>query len=87
VTSHPAWLHASFLNASVAGGDVVIYEGQDPTSGRQILHQDAAANATNHCQFDPPVWMERGIYVDIGSNVSQVTIHYTVQSFQPSEGE
>jgi hypothetical protein len=87
VTSHPCWLHAVFLNASAAGGDVAVYEGQDAGSGRQILHQDGAANATNYVQFTPPVWCQRGLYVDVGSNVSQVTIHYTPQSLNQPEGE
>jgi hypothetical protein len=87
ITTHPCWLHGVFINASAAGGDVVVYEGQDPTSGRLLAHLDGGANATNALRFDPPLWCERGLYLDVGSNVSQVTVHYTPQSLNQPTGE
>lgn len=63
--------------ASAAGGDVTLYEGLDTSSGRKIGTFKGDANITNQIRFNPPLRLERGLYVDVGSNITEVTI-YTI---------
>lgn len=69
-------LYGIHIEASVAGGDVSLYEGLDTGSGRLLgIFKD---NANNHepKSFVPPVFLDRGLYVDIGSNVTAVTLFW-----------
>lgn len=87
VTTHPCWLHSALILASAAGGDASIYEGQDTSSGRQIVPLKGPANESVQAVFDPPIWCERGLYLDVGSSITSVTLHYTVQSLNRPEGD
>jgi len=87
ITSHPAWLHSLIITDSVAGAGATVYEGQDATSGRQIAHFHGPNNDSFQAVFDPPLWCERGIYVDLEANVDHLVIHYTPQSLNRPEGD
>lgn len=74
VNEGPSLLFGLHVEASTAGGDVSVYEGNDKDSGRLIgIFKD---NANNHepKNFIPPIYCDRGIYIDIGSNVTAVTV-------------
>lgn len=80
-----AFLHGVILLASLAGGDVTIYEGQDVGSGNKIVTVKGAANRSCPIVWRPPLECDRGIYVDVGSNVAEVHVHWSPQ--KPGEGE
>jgi hypothetical protein len=61
------------LNASLAGGDISIYDGHDATSGRLIGHYDGAVNATNPVTLKKPINVYSGLYVVV-TNVVGVTV-------------
>ncbi len=74
VNEGPSLLFGLHIEASTAGGDVSVYEGSDSSSGRLIgIFKE---NANNHILMGlhTPIYCDRGIYVDIGSNVTAVTI-------------
>ena len=77
LTTRPCILHGVLLIASVAGGDVTMYEGQDTSSGRQIAQIKALATATVPVNWNPGLLCERGLYVDVGSNVTEVHVYFT----------
>lgn len=62
------------INASVDGGDVSIYEGNDSSSGRLFDTFQGLAAKSEPIIFTVPIYFDRGLYVDIGSNVTSVTI-------------
>jgi hypothetical protein len=72
----PVLLAGVVLLASVAGGDVTIYDGADPTSGDKLFTLKADANISLPVVFPWPVRCEKGLYVDIGSNITEVTVFY-----------
>lgn len=78
VARNPCLLHGVVLLTSAGGGDVTIYEGQDATSGEKILSIEGANNISNQVAFNPPLPLQRGLYVDVGSNVSEVLVHFTL---------
>lgn len=75
IVAGAAILHRILLLVSVTGGDATLYEGQDPTSGRVIARCEAIADETRVIEFGG-LYCPRGIYVDIGSNVTEVTVIY-----------
>lgn len=76
VTNAPAYLHGIVLLASAAGGDATIYDGTDPTAGRKVLTVKGPANVSNPIAFYPPLVCERGIYLDVGSDVTEISVHW-----------
>jgi hypothetical protein len=77
ITTHPALLHGLVLLVSSDGGDVTVYEGQDVTSGRKVGRFEAKTDTSRPIHFNPALECERGIYVDVGSNVTEVLIHWS----------
>jgi hypothetical protein len=62
--------------ASSAGGDVTVYEGLDAESGRKVGTYKGAANVTNPIRFNPPLFLDRGLFLDIGTNITEVTAQF-----------
>jgi hypothetical protein len=79
ITTHPALFHGVTLLTSAAAGDVTVYEGQDAVSGRKIGTFKAAANISWSVRFQPPLKCDRGIYIDVGSNVTEAIVHWSPQ--------
>lgn len=63
----------AYLVPSAAAADATLYDGEN-TTGRLIVTLKTAA-ATGH-KFKPPVpvYCSKGLYVDIGSNVTGVFV-------------
>lgn len=74
ITDGPALLHGLILLCSAAGGDVTLYEGQDPGSGRKVGTFKGEADVSKAIQFRPSLICTRGIYVDVGSSVTEATV-------------
>ena len=64
------------IEASADGGDVSLYEGLDTGSARLEGTYKALANDRKPFSFPAPIYFDRGIFVDIGSNVTAVTIYW-----------
>ena len=60
------------LLVSTTGGDVTIYDGLDASSGRLIATIKGTANVSSILDFGG-LQLDRGLFIDIGSNVSEVT--------------
>lgn len=67
-------LYGLLLLVSVASGDISLYEGLDASSGRLIAKIQGVAAVTLPIKFDQPLYLDRGLYVAIGSNVTETTI-------------
>lgn len=68
----PGVLHRVILLVSTTGGDVTIYDGLDASSGRLIATLKGTANVSLPVDFGG-LQLDRGLFIDIGSNVSEVT--------------
>jgi len=68
------WVTAdAYLVPSAAGADVTLYDGENNTGDLIVTLKSAAV--TGH-KFKPPVpiYCRKGLYVDIGSNVTGVLV-------------
>jgi len=72
VANHKAILYGVILTVSVSGAEVKVYDGTDATSGRQLFTLQSLANASRPYNLNQGVVCERGIYVEIGDNVTEL---------------
>ena len=62
------------INVSTDAGDISIYEGLDASSGRLFDTFQGLANESKVISLPAPVYFERGLFVDVGSNITSVTL-------------
>jgi len=62
------------IEASADPGDVSLYEGLDASSGRYFGKFKGLTNDSKPIIFPVPVYFDRGLFVDVGSNVTGVTL-------------
>lgn len=74
VWNGPVRLYGAVLLVSVAGGDVTLYDGVDAVSGRQVLRLEGTADESRPVMFSPPLVLDLGLYVAVGSNVTEVLV-------------
>jgi len=55
--------------------DATFYDGED-TNGKTILKLEALANRTAFAKFNVPIYCRRGLYVDVGSNVTGILVQW-----------
>jgi len=77
IAEQPVLLHGVVVLASADGGAATLYEGQDTASGRKIATIEGSANESRPVAFYPPLLCERGLYVAVGSDVTEVVVHWT----------
>jgi hypothetical protein len=74
VSNSPAWLAAVILTDDGNGNaDITLYDGES-TDDPAILTVRASQNSTKSLTFTQPLKTERGLYVDVGSNVNEALI-------------
>lgn len=73
ISKRPCWLHAAYLVPSGADADATLYDGENATEPKIITIDASSVDLT---PFEPPkpVYCSRGLFVDIGSNVSGVLV-------------
>ena len=62
------------IEASADPGDVSIYEGNDEQSGKYFGKIKGLANDSNVISFPQTLYFDRGLYIDVGSNITGVTV-------------
>lgn len=78
-TEGPVQLSAVVLLCSADGGSITLYEGRDTSAGRLICRIEGLDNVSNNVLFNPPIPCDRGIYVDVGDNVTEALIMWFPQ--------
>jgi hypothetical protein len=75
VIEHPLILHGIVLLTSVTGGDVTLYDGLGTAGSSLIGRFEGIADQSTPIELFG-LHLERGLYVDIGSNVTSVLVIY-----------
>ena len=76
IAEQPVLLHGVVILVSADGGTATLYEGQDAASGRKIATIGGITNVSWPVVFYPPLLCERGLYVAVGSDVTEVVVHW-----------
>jgi hypothetical protein len=87
VCDRPCLLNGALLLVSTTGGDVTLYEGQDATSGRKIAKIEGYAGVTRVVTFPHAPFCARGLFADVGSNVTECTVFFTPLPLNTLEAE
>ena len=76
VHNRPCFLYAAHLVAGTGGAaTAVIRDGHD-TGGEAVVDLAALTSSCDPRKFDPPIFLKKGLYVDVGSNVASVLVHF-----------
>ena len=60
--------------ASGGAGVVTIYEGNDPVSGKILFLVNCLDVLTFPLIFPTPIYIDRGLYINLGANIASVTV-------------
>jgi hypothetical protein len=72
----PSMLYSVIVSNAADGASLAkIYNGES-TSADQIMDLDMLASTTFQYNFNPPIYMSRGIYVVVGTNTTSVMVIY-----------
>ncbi len=74
LTNEPCLFWGAVILVSTTGGDATIYDGQDATSGGQAHRLEGIADQSTPIMWAKPLHFSRGLYVAVGSNVTEVTV-------------
>jgi len=76
VSTSPVHIFSLTITSNGSGeADAVVYDGES-TGDPQIVNLYTVDEAMSQLVFPIPLQTRRGLYVDIGSNVSEVLIQY-----------
>jgi hypothetical protein len=74
VCHSPSMLYSVIVSNSAGGASLAkVFDGES-TSADQKMDIDMLSSTTFQYNFDPPVFMARGIYIVIGTNTSSVMV-------------
>jgi hypothetical protein len=76
VYMHPCRLFDISLTVSVAGASVLVYDGQDATTGLLRITLEAAANRSTMFNSIKGIPFYKGIFVTVNVNVDEVCFGY-----------
>ena len=69
-------LYGLLLSSKNGEGEASIYEGLDTTSGRLIFKFVESDEPIIDINFDQPLRLERGLYVDFGSKMNAILFRW-----------
>ena len=69
-------LYGCLLTVTVDTSFISIYEGLDAVSGRLLANVLGLAIHSLPVKFDPPIFLDRGLYVVIGATVTEATMFW-----------
>jgi len=79
ITTKAVLLRGVCIASSTSGHGVTVYEGQDATTGRKVMHVKTLANRSYCVHFNTPLECDRGIYVALDADCDEVLIHWVPQ--------
>lgn len=69
-------LYGLLISTDEGEGDCAIYDGLDATSGRLIFNFLEADTPITDPKWDPPLRIERGLYIDFGNKMNAVLVQW-----------
>lgn len=73
--SRPGSLCFASITASTAGPATAIIRNGNDENAEKIFDLAAPASSMAHGHFQPPLYFSKGVYVDVGENVTSVLVH------------
>ncbi len=81
----PVYVFSVAVQAAAGGTAVAaVYDGQNANAGRSFNVQ-APANGQTQLRFDPPLPFQRGLFVDLDANCTEVLVSFAPLRDDPVE--
>lgn len=79
--SQPAWnkpcfLYLASITGSLAGQGTAIIRNGYNDEAEKVFDLIVPTASMKHGRFQPPLYFSKGIFVEIGSNVTSVLVHF-----------
>lgn len=78
LSNSPCYLVSAHFQAAAAGvGNTSIVNGQD-TGGEVVFTFVAAASTGRALDLKVPLWLSKGLFIDVGANTQGVLVQYHI---------
>lgn len=76
VCNGPCFLYGAALVANTGGASTAVIRDGHDTSGEPVVDLACLTSSNDPRMFNPPIYLKRGLFVDVGSNVTSVMVHF-----------
>lgn len=76
VSNRPCFLYGCSLVAGTGGAATAVIRDGHETTSEGVIDLAALTSSYDTRKFDPPLYLKRGMFVDVGSNVTSVFVHF-----------
>jgi len=80
VSPEPCFLFSVCLAANSSGVSTAVIRNGHNTDADIVIDLACLASTVNDRNFDPPLLFTKGLYVDVGANVTSVLVRYSTRS-------
>jgi len=72
----PCFLFLASITAGLAGQATAIIRDGDDDEAEEALDLSAPTSSMGHGRFKPPLYFSKGIFAEVGQNVTSVLLHF-----------
>jgi hypothetical protein len=76
VSNRPCFLYSVCLVAGTGGAATAVIRDGHETSSEPVLDLAALTSSNDSRKFDPPLYLKKGMFIDVYSNVTSVFVHF-----------
>lgn len=76
VSPKPCFVFSVSLVADAVGAATAVIRDGHNTGAEAVIDLAALTSSVDDRNYDPPFYFEKGLYVDVGSNVTSLLIRY-----------
>jgi hypothetical protein len=86
VCNGPAYLYAAHLTANATGASTAVIRDGHDANGDIKVDLAALTSSKDNRNFDPPIFFKKGIFIDVGDNVTSVIVHFLPRGQKDGQG-
>lgn len=72
----PCLIYSASITGSDAGGATAVLRDGHGTADKEVIDLAAPISSMDKMRFSPPIYLDKGLYVDVGENVTSVLVHF-----------
>lgn len=76
ICPEPCFLVSVCLVANATGASTAVIRDGHNTGGEAVIDLAALTSSKDNRSYNPPLFFKKGLYVDVGSNVTSVLVQY-----------
>ena len=76
VCNRPVFLYAAHLVATSGGASTAVIRDGHDSNGDIVIDLAALTSSSDIRKFDPPLYLKKGLFVDVGAFVASVLVHF-----------